>query len=82
MLCKEHFLKSTTRILRVVPTVLTLSAGGWSVAVYAQATPAEKTAATESIGTAAKKTAKAATEAGGKTGAAVTRTGEKIGEAG
>ena len=82
MLFKEHFLKSTTRILRVVPAVLALSAAGWSVTVYAQATSAEKTAATDSVGTAAKKTAKATAEAGGKTGAAVTRTGEKIGEAG
>lgn len=87
---RSVFLKSTTNFLRVLPAIVALGAASWGMSAFAQATPAEKPAATESVGTAAKKAAKATTEAGGKAvdktkevagkaGAAVTRTGEKIG---
>jgi hypothetical protein len=82
---------TTTNLLRTLPAVVALSAACWGMSAYAQATPAEKPAATESVGTAAKKAVKATAEAGGKVvdktkevagkaGAAVTRTGEKIGD--
>lgn len=84
-------MKSSTRILRVFSAILALSAASWGMSAYAQATPAEKPAATESVGAATKRAAKATAEAGGKAvdktkevagkaGAAVTRTGEKIGD--
>jgi hypothetical protein len=77
---KSSTMKSFARVSRVLPALLALSAASWGMSAYAQATPAEKPAATESVGTAAKKAAKATAEAGSKVGAAVTRTGEKIGD--
>ena len=84
-------MKSTVNILRVLPAIVALSAASWGMSAYAQATPAEKPAATEGVGTAVKKAGKATAEAGGKVvdktkevagkaGAAITRTGEKIGD--
>ena len=84
-------MKSTTHTLRMLPAILTLSVASWGVSAFAQTAPAAKPAATESVGDAAKKAAKATADAGGKAvdktkevagkaGAAVTRTGEKIGD--
>ena len=84
-------MKSSINILRALPAILALSAASLGVSAFAQATPAEKPAATETVGAAAKKAVKATEEAGGKAvdktkevagkaGAAVTRTGEKIGD--
>lgn len=87
-------MKSFNNILRALPAILALGAASWGMSAYAQATPAEKPAngamsraeavskkagdATDRVGSKAVNAVRNAD--GGKPGAAVARTGEKIGD--
>ena len=88
-------MKSSNNILRPLPAVLALVAAGWGMSAYAQsdAAPAATTPTAMSRAEAASKKAGDATDRvgnkavnavrnadGGKAGAAVARTGEKIGD--
>ena len=88
-------MKSSNNILRPFPAILALVAVGWGMSAYAQsnAAPAATTPTAMSRAEAASKKAGDATDRvgnkavnavrnadGGKAGAAVSRTGEKIGD--
>ena len=88
-------MKSSNNILRPLPAVLALVAAGWGMSAYAQsnAAPAATTPTAMSRAEAASKKAGDATDRvgnkavnavrnadGGKASAAVSRTGEKIGD--
>ncbi len=88
-------MKSSNNILRPLPAMLALLAAGWGMSAYAQssATPAAAAPTAMSRAEAASKKAGDATNRvgdkavnavrnadGGKAGAAVARTGEKIGD--